>query len=497
MGNAMNLVVNEMPVNEELENQQHDGIPANQLTNSKNFAIVAFENPGLCHIGENIFKKLDIQTKINGRLVRKSWNDVFEKQASKIDLINVPMLSKFLKEKPRWGKFLKELKAEITTLVLNSYLRDFFNKMLSYSSEEDEYKTPLIAFSRTGNSKIVDFILRKKIFVDEFDEWHKALKYAAIYGYVNVAKLLKPQRYRNILAIEYASRHGHLEVLKVLIDDDPKAMDLDYYTIWTGAFSGKIEVLEYFERLNNDWFEKALLKRVGLDQTIIHYLAEDGHLEIIKYLCQKALFKNPIQNDSLGSTPIYYAAGKGHLEIVKFLAPYTSNPNATGKDGDTPIHYAAEEGHLEVVKFLASNTSNPNAARCDGRTPIHSAAKKDHLEVVKFLALNATNPNVADQYGETPIHVAATEGHLEVVKFMALHTSNPNAAKQNGRTPIHKAAEFGHFEVVKFLASYTSNPNSPDSMGMTPSKIARQNGFMDIVAYLLKLENKEDTKYEN
>ena len=86
MANAMNL---------ELENQQDDGIRANKLTDVKNFAIVAFENPGLCHIGEIIFKNLDIQTKFNGRLVRKSWSDVFVKQASKIDLISVPMLSKW------------------------------------------------------------------------------------------------------------------------------------------------------------------------------------------------------------------------------------------------------------------------------------------------------------------------------------------------------------------------------------------------------------------
>ena len=171
MAKAINSEIHEMPANEELENQQDDGIPANKLTDVKNFAIVAFENPGLCHIGENIFKNLDIQTKLNGRLVRKSWNDVFEKQASKIDLISVPMLSKFLKEKPRWGKLLKELKTEMTTLVFNSYLRDFFNKLLSYSSAiAIEHKTPLIAFARTGNSKIVEFILRKKIFVDEFYE---------------------------------------------------------------------------------------------------------------------------------------------------------------------------------------------------------------------------------------------------------------------------------------------------------------------------------------
>ena len=60
------------------------------------------------------FDNLDIQTKLNGRLVRKSWNDMFEKQASKIDLENVPKFRKFLKEKTKWSLFLKVPKSENT-----------------------------------------------------------------------------------------------------------------------------------------------------------------------------------------------------------------------------------------------------------------------------------------------------------------------------------------------------------------------------------------------
>ena len=197
--------------------------------------------------------------------MRKSWNDVFEKQASKIDLKKVPEWSKLLKEEPRcredWNKFLKESITEIPTLVLISYLQDLFNKILSNTSENFQQKTPLVAFARTGNSKIVDFILHTENFPVGFAERHEALYFAANYGHVNVAKLLKQRRFRNFSAILCASQSGHLEVLKVLIDDDPKAMNLDHHIIWTAAYSGKFEVLEYFERLNKDWFEEALLKQ--------------------------------------------------------------------------------------------------------------------------------------------------------------------------------------------------------------------------------------------
>ena len=45
-----------------------------------------FENPGLCHIVGKIFQNLDFVNQLNCRLVQKSWKNLFEKEASRIDL---------------------------------------------------------------------------------------------------------------------------------------------------------------------------------------------------------------------------------------------------------------------------------------------------------------------------------------------------------------------------------------------------------------------------
>ena len=434
MAKAMNLVVGEVPANEKLENQ-HDAISSNvELTDMKNFAIVAFENPGLCHIGEEIFKNLDIQTKLDCRFVRRSWNEMFEKQALKIDLENLTKFNKCLKNRAVWSLFLKESKTKIPTFVLNSYLQDLFNRMLINESEEYENRTPLQAFASTGSSKIVNFILHMKTMSFEYQDKSRALNNAAKYGHVNVAKLLRNYSY-DVLAVHTAAKHGQLEVLKVLIGDGPYQMYIDkihHSTIMAAAGSGNVEVLKYFEEiLNEDLFVEGLTKIGRLGQMILHNLAAKGNLQIFKYLCQKAPLMNPNQKYS---------------------------------DGCTPIHYASLYGHLEIVKFLACFTSDANAA---------------------------------DKKGVTPIHCAAYNGHLEIVKYLALYTSNPNAASQDGTTPIHYAAESGNLEIVKFLAAHTSNPNVNDKKGKTPSKIARSKGFLDIAAYFLELETKEDTEFEN
>ena len=41
------------------------------------------ENPGLLHIGEKIIHNLDFKTQSTCRLVKRSWNIVLEKEASR------------------------------------------------------------------------------------------------------------------------------------------------------------------------------------------------------------------------------------------------------------------------------------------------------------------------------------------------------------------------------------------------------------------------------
>ena len=42
------------------------------------------ENPGLLHISEKILKNLDVESQVTCRLVKRSWNHLFERKVLEI-----------------------------------------------------------------------------------------------------------------------------------------------------------------------------------------------------------------------------------------------------------------------------------------------------------------------------------------------------------------------------------------------------------------------------
>ena len=53
-----------------------------------------------------------------------------------------------------------------------------------------------------------------------------------------------------------------------------------------------------------------------------------------------------------GRTSIHWAAEEGHLEVVKFLASYTSTPNSPDFMGQTPSKLAGSKGFLDIAAFF-------------------------------------------------------------------------------------------------------------------------------------------------
>ena len=184
---------------------------------------MVFEYPGLCHIGAKIFKDLDFHTKLTCRSVTKSLNDMFEKEASKLnfeEFLQQIRPYEFKSDLLSWSQFFEESRDKIPTLILNFYFQNLEKFILAF-------RTPLIVFASIGNSNIVNLILHMKSL--SWKGWHKehseAFEFAAKYGHINVLKCLTkffPLSIPSSLhksAFHLATENGQLEIVKFLSGD--------------------------------------------------------------------------------------------------------------------------------------------------------------------------------------------------------------------------------------------------------------------------------------
>ena len=95
--------------------------------------------------------------------------------------------------------------------------------------------------------------------------------------------------------------------------------------------------------------------------------------------------------------PIHVVAEQGHLDLCKYIIGRNGHYNLTLKQigsitttfMSTPLHFASENGHFEICKLLIENMVHKNPATLDSDlwTPLHFAARFNHLDICRFVLL--------------------------------------------------------------------------------------------------------------
>ena len=149
--------------------------------------------------------------------------------------------------------------------------------------------------------------------MSERSVWHdmKLTKYFAARG-----KMINlDARYVEWTALTYASREGHLDILKALIA--------------AGADKDKDE----------DYGETPLTRA-----------AMHGHVECAKALL--AVKADVNKASTCGATPLIWGSRFGHVEILKLLLAAGAKKDKIDTYGDTALTLATKRGHHEIVQLL-------------------------------------------------------------------------------------------------------------------------------------------------
>ena len=374
------------------------------------------ENPGLLHIGERILKNVPIKTQAQCRLVKRSWNQILEKEASKTkndldnllksikefkfpsDSKNNPLSVHFhiARKNARlqlWIDFVKGISSKINNHGINISLKVHFSHQLNvgFSSK------PLEHFVLKKDTELVDLTLKHSyVSVDERD---RALQKAIAYRYSEIVQCFKP--YMTLKHLDKyvfkPTKNGDTNFLKFMYPNPKETLKVDCFG-------------------NNP----------------IHIAASFGHAafigrtNIVKYFIEN-IEGLTAQNNS-GHTPLYYAIINKNSDIFGLIIKVVSEDHILKpiKNGKNVIHIAAERGQLSFVRQICKKVKNPMVLDDKGNSPIHYAASNGHLEILTFLTSKITGSMIPNQNGETPFQLAWVNYHDKAAKLLAEYENNQN-----------------------------------------------------------------------
>ena len=221
-------------------------------------------------------------------------------------------------------------------------------------------------------------------------------------------------------------------VVKLLLDGgaDPLVPHNEWSAAMICCRSGSAESLKHIIH----WATKHLKKKsigAGVHRNgriayrPLSLATRSGSVKCVKMLLRTTAANDINSIDALYWTPLHYAAEGGYTQIIKYLLDVGADPNSQDDEGLTPLHKAAENGHLGAVEMLLDSDKSR------GASPICIDAKfREHF---------------------TALHFAAQNGHFEIVKTLVNHGADIMAGSDISWTPAQSAERFGHENIASYL----------------------------------------------
>ena len=260
-------------------------------------------------------------------------------------------------------------------------------------------------------------------------------------------------------ALSLAARHGHKDVIELLLDYG--ASD------WPSKLYGNaLQTTSYF---GHEEAVRLLLDRgadVNAEGThyggALHEAAHNGHERIVKMLLKSGADVNA-ECLEYGS-PLQAASSNGHEEVVKLLLSEGADINAQGGRLGTSLQIAARRGYELLFSFLLAEGADIHAGSGNA---LLSASAWGNERIVKLLLEVGADLN-ARTGGTTALQVAAYNGRDHVVALLLDSGADINAQDGEFGTALQAACYRGYEVVVRLLVDKGADINATGGYHGTP-----------------------------
>lgn len=151
--------------------------------------------------------------------------------------------------------------------------------------------------------------------------------------------------------------------------------------------------------------------------------------------------------DSDGQTMLHYAARGGSLEVLKRVYEFNgaNDPNAIDSKGRSVLDMAVEPQSLPVVEFLLGQGLKPHEPSHQQMATLHRAilcaSNGDGFKIVEMLVRGGASATSVHTDGKTPLHLLAESIHYQnydnnLEDLLIRQGANINAVDSSGWSPI-------------------------------------------------------------
>jgi len=285
-----------------------------------------------------------------------------------------------------------------------------------------------------------------------------AIKNASIYGHIDIVKiLLQDSRVDpsadNNYAIRYASKYEYIDIVKILLQDsrvDPS--DNHNYAIRYASDNGYFEIV------------KLLLqdKRVDPsddDNFAIKSASYNEHLEVVKLLLKDERVREKLTDEEID----FYKNKRNKLnESIRDLMKPKSDEEIISslkklpqkENNNNLLNVSSRGNNSKLIELLIKSGVNVNIKCKDGLTPLMYAVIGNNIENVKMLLKCGADVNIKNNHGHTPLIYAAYYNNIEIAEILIKNGTNINDKSEDDRTALSSAIGRGYIELTDLLKRY-------------------------------------------